>query len=412
VSPPWPRHHADAIVLSNLDSDVAILTLWSDAGKIASALDPASFAACGNLYSAAGVAFLARNLLSNPRIRHLVLCGVDATGSADAVRALFDSSGQGERPMSAGLPETGLEALRRGVTLIDMAGIADPGRIAARISALPRLPAWGEPLELAAPDVTSGALVSEPAGFVVQHANAARCWVQLVKLTREFGTPVQRPRRASQLLAVTAVLGGEPPEEERARWFAGEAAADVQLAGRPRRRRLVRAPRGGHLDVIASYRLLDLMREWPLALRQVRREHAQLAVAAGLERGALVLMHARVLLADRDLPFADWLLARRYPRTLPWQSDPRGLFLIRLDGDTIRVEHGSKAGPTGRSWEGLSAEQLLGSILNQHLVALPEHAAYLGRELQRAELAARLGLPYRQDAPLDWARIRRSGVGS
>ena len=39
------------------------------------------------------------------------------------------------------------------------------------------------------------------------------------------------------------------------------------------------------------------------------------------------------------------------------------------------------------------------------------HAAYLGRELQRAEVAARLGLPYRQDAPLDWERVRAATPG-
>ena len=101
------------------------------------------------------------------------------------------------------------------------------------------------------------------------------------------------------------------------------------------------------------------------------------------------------------------------PNIVPidYSHDPRGLFLVRLDGDRIVVQHGGPAGPSGREWEGASAEQLTQAILNEQLVGLPEHAAYLGRELQRAEVAARLGLPYRQDAPLDWGRVRAATPG-
>src|SRR5205823_1383300 len=146
----------------------------------------------------------------------------------------------------------------------------------------------------------------------------------------------------------------------------------------------------------------DVVRDWPAAALALRRVHAAEARQESLPRGSLTLFAARLFLAERDRPRARELLARRYPRSLPWRSDPRGLFLVRLERDRIVVQHGGPVGPSGREWEGASAEQLTQAILNEQLVGLPEHAAYLGRELQRAEVAARLGLPYRQDAPLDW----------
>src|SRR5581483_11901451 len=145
------------IVVSNLESDVAVLTLWTDARRIAAGLDPASFAACGNLYSATGLAFLARNLLANPRIRYLVLCGTDLTGTAAPVIGLFEQGpdAQGRLPggvrLDAGLSPELIETLRRGVRLVNLVGLTDPARLRAEIAALPRLPPWGEPIVVPPP---------------------------------------------------------------------------------------------------------------------------------------------------------------------------------------------------------------------------------------------------------------------
>jgi dihydropteroate synthase-like protein len=50
--------------------------------------------------------------------------------------------------------------------------------------------------------------------------------------------------------------------------------------------------------------------------------------------------------------------------------------------------------------EGASAEQLINAILARELVTQFDHAAYIGRELTRAELALITGRPYIQEAPL------------
>ncbi|MFX1405027.1 MAG: DUF4346 domain-containing protein, partial [Promethearchaeota archaeon] len=50
--------------------------------------------------------------------------------------------------------------------------------------------------------------------------------------------------------------------------------------------------------------------------------------------------------------------------------------------------------------EGVNAEQLINAILTRKLVTQFDHAAYIGRELTRAELALITGRPYIQEAPL------------
>ena len=89
--------------------------------------------------------------------------------------------------------------------------------------------------------------------------------------------------------------------------------------------------------------------------------------------------------------------------------DAAGFFVIRVDREKgeIVVEHyqnvkkpGSEKTVTGRLSKviaGSDAEALCQTIAREGLVTRPEHAAYLGRELARAELALRSGKKYVQD---------------
>jgi tetrahydromethanopterin S-methyltransferase subunit A len=83
--------------------------------------------------------------------------------------------------------------------------------------------------------------------------------------------------------------------------------------------------------------------------------------------------------------------------------DPAGLFLIGLgpSGRTIHAEHYTREGVLDRRLVGESARALGDAVLREGLVGDLAHAAYLGRELQKAELALRLGRPYEQDRDLD-----------
>jgi tetrahydromethanopterin S-methyltransferase subunit A len=91
--------------------------------------------------------------------------------------------------------------------------------------------------------------------------------------------------------------------------------------------------------------------------------------------------------------------------------DPAGFFVIFIDRAKreIVVEHylnvekkGAKVA-TGRLnavMRGKSAEKLSNAIVKAGMLSRLDHAAYVGRELHKAELALKKGAKYEQDGPL------------
>lgn len=89
-----------------------------------------------------------------------------------------------------------------------------------------------------------------------------------------------------------------------------------------------------------------------------------------------------------------------------WKQDPSGYFLIRISQETKEISVGFctndnvlKAEITGRN-----AEEIYNTILREGLVSSLQHAAYLGLELYKAEVALKLNIKYIQDSPLDFSK--------
>lgn len=84
-------------------------------------------------------------------------------------------------------------------------------------------------------------------------------------------------------------------------------------------------------------------------------------------------------------------------RTTP---DPAGYFVIYLDRLRRRIvlEHFNNGGVLDCVFEGLSASELYLPAIERGFVSRLDHAAYLGRELAKAELALQTGSEYVQDA--------------
>ena len=85
-----------------------------------------------------------------------------------------------------------------------------------------------------------------------------------------------------------------------------------------------------------------------------------------------------------------------------FSPDPTGLFLIGIgpSGRTIHVEHYTREGVLDRRVVGETADGVARQLALDGLVGDVGHALYVGRELQKAEVALRLGLPYEQDSAL------------
>jgi dihydropteroate synthase len=98
--------------------------------------------------------------------------------------------------------------------------------------------------------------------------------------------------------------------------------------------------------------------------------------------------------------------------------DPAGFFVIYLDEerDEIVAEHylniskDRNAPATGKLDHvitGTSAEAICHTISRMGLISRPEHSTYVGRELQKADIALSEGIMYKQDDQLDFRAKRK-----
>lgn len=85
-----------------------------------------------------------------------------------------------------------------------------------------------------------------------------------------------------------------------------------------------------------------------------------------------------------------------------WKEDPLGFFTIKpfLEEGVIKVRY-YKNHALIYLISGKTAEELYYKITSLGLISRMEHAAYLGKELEKAELALKYNLQYVQDDPLD-----------
>ncbi|MCX6814945.1 MAG: DUF4346 domain-containing protein [Candidatus Aenigmarchaeota archaeon] len=83
-------------------------------------------------------------------------------------------------------------------------------------------------------------------------------------------------------------------------------------------------------------------------------------------------------------------------------ADPKGYFTIQPNFHTreIIVEHHDINGKITKVIAGKNAEEIYHTIVRECLLSRFEHAAYLGRELFKAELAIKKNLEYEQDRDL------------
>jgi len=93
------------------------------------------------------------------------------------------------------------------------------------------------------------------------------------------------------------------------------------------------------------------------------------------------------------------------PAQREWVHDPEGFFLVLLDREhgahgAIVCEHYTKDGTLNEVIRGERAGDIANAAIRRGLLSRLDHAAYLGRELAKAEVALAFELPYTQDAAL------------
>jgi len=98
------------------------------------------------------------------------------------------------------------------------------------------------------------------------------------------------------------------------------------------------------------------------------------------------------------------IITAEYDSAAEWRADPKGYFTIKPfhDEDLIKVRFHNYKHDILLVIEGKTAEEIYNTIIREQLVSTLEHAAYLGAELQKAEIALQKKLEYVQDSPLSF----------
>lgn len=99
------------------------------------------------------------------------------------------------------------------------------------------------------------------------------------------------------------------------------------------------------------------------------------------------------------LPLVEHIKAQTAKRL---NLDPTGFFIVLPQPGTglIICEHYKNNGQLAHVIEGREAAPIISTAIERGFVTLLDHAAYLGRELVKAELSLTSGILYEQDAPL------------
>ena len=86
-----------------------------------------------------------------------------------------------------------------------------------------------------------------------------------------------------------------------------------------------------------------------------------------------------------------------------WRPDPQGYFLIRVDQKKKLIEAGlvTYKHVIMKKIVGKYAAEMYHTIIRRNLISKLEHAAYLGKELYKAEVALKYGVEYQQEFPLN-----------
>jgi len=96
------------------------------------------------------------------------------------------------------------------------------------------------------------------------------------------------------------------------------------------------------------------------------------------------------------------VITATYDSAAEWEQDPLGYFTIKpfYNEQIIRVRFYNNRHQRLMLIEGSKAIDIYNTICRLDIVSKMEHAAYLGAELQKAEIAMKKHLPYVQDEDL------------
>jgi thymidylate synthase len=169
--------------------------------------------------------------------------------------------------------------------------------------------------------------------------------------------------------------------------------------------------RDNKLYMTVVIRSNDMFGAFPANAYSMRRLQYTIARSLQERAGPCVTLGSLTILSESAHLYAhSWddseaLIAEQYPKVIARErrkyADPKGSFIISLEGGLIRVDHISPGdGQVLQTLCGTNALELCRVLSEQNLLSDSFHQLYIGTELQKVEIALETGVEYVQDRPL------------
>lgn len=173
----------------------------------------------------------------------------------------------------------------------------------------------------------------------------------------------------------------------------------------------------GKFFLTVYVRSQDMFHGWPRNMFAARKMQQEIADYALLPLGPITMItHSAHMYADdwqacKDILKDNFIKELQYKPGFHFHEDPRGNWIIEPDYENrliIAKLYTPDMQNVIREFKGPNARDVQWQITDRELISMPDHAASLGIELARAEVALQLNLEFRQDRPLNFTKKREA----
>lgn len=228
----WPIYFKDKLHIANTKSCVGIVTLWTPMQAILPNLNQEMFCVGGQLYSKRGINFIIRNILANPVITKIIICGANRSESAEALMNFLDKGidenysviGVDKSPIDKEIPLNAINEIRARVKYINLIGNSNYRSIAEDLEKInnslseaeKKAKPWRESEIFPDPEtLTADKFPSEQTTFTIRGAYIKEVWPQILKIIMKFGNKkgMIKVGEIKEIMNIVSVIEAEDPNK-------------------------------------------------------------------------------------------------------------------------------------------------------------------------------------------------------
>jgi len=221
----WPIHFKDKLIIGNPEAEIGIVSLWTPINQITDRLDKSTFALAGQLYSKEGINYIIRNILANPQIRLIIICGEERVGSGQALINLLDKGVDKDNKIintemaqiHKEIPLEAIDNFRTNVKYKNLIGVYDHSQVTKEINHYQaQNSTWAEPQVFPEAEIEfDGVMPTDQSFFKIRKKYAGEVWLEILKKIMKFGTIREsfHGNNCKELFNITAVITDEEPND-------------------------------------------------------------------------------------------------------------------------------------------------------------------------------------------------------